>query len=89
MKVIFYSLLLSSLVYLALNLWGHGVGRVGAVDNTVSSIFKNLSSGGSTLGQKGARILFLSKVGQSGASSSVKVALEEPILVAAADQFTS
>ena len=89
MKLIFYSLLLSSLVYVALNLWGHGVGTVDAVDNTVNSIFKNLSSGDSTLGQKSARILFFSKIDQSGAKSSVKVALEEPILVAAADQFTS
>ena len=88
MKWVFYSLLLASLVYMALNLWAQGSGRVGKVEVTGNSAFKNSSSEPYGFEKKGGRIQPLSEAIQSGEKSTVEVALQLT-LVAAADDLSS
>ena len=76
MKWIFYSLLLANLAYMALNLSGEGTPRVGA---TVNAGFE----------QKGTRALFLLQDSPRGNKSTLVAVMEQPTLVAAADELKS
>ena len=85
MKWLYHSLLLASLVYMSLNLWAQGVGKVEGPGNNA---FKNSSSVPHGLEGKSGRIQLLSEATQSGDQSTVEVALQ-PTLVAAADDLRS
>ena len=89
MKWIFYSLLLANLAYMALNLSGAGTPRVGATGNAGDSVVKNAGPWGSGFEQKGTRALFLLEDSQRGNKSTLVAVMEQPTLVAAADELKS
>jgi len=89
MKWIFYSLLLANLAYMALNLSGAVTSRVGASGNTGENVFKNTAPWGSGFEQKGTRALFLLEDSQPGNKSTLVAVMEQPTLVAAADELKS
>ena len=89
MKWIFYSLLLANLTYMAVNLCGQGTARVGATGNAGDSVVKNASPWGSGFEQKGTRTLFLLEDNQRGNKSTLVAVMEQPTLVAAADELKS
>ncbi len=89
MKWVFYSLLLANLTYMAVNLYGQGTARVGATGNAGDSVVKNASPWGSGFEQKGTRALFLLEDSQPGNKSTLVAVMEQPTLVAAADELKS
>ena len=88
MKLFVYSLLLANLVYMALNLWSQGAGRVSRAEVASSGAFKNSRSGLYGFEGKSDRILLLSEAIEPGDKSTVEVTLQ-PTLVAAADDLKS
>jgi len=89
MKWIFYSLLLANLAYMAVHLWGERVGMMKVSANTSNSAFENLDSRNSGFEEKNARIQLLSEARRFGNKSAVGGLLEQPILVAPADEHKS
>jgi len=89
MKWIFYSLLLANLAYLALNLTGTGADRVGATDGAGKTVVKGAGSWGSRYERKGTGSLFLLEDRQPGNQSIPVAVVEQPPLVAAADDLKS
>ena len=89
MKWIFYSLLLANLAYMALNLSGAVTSRVGATGNTGENVFKDTGPWGSGFEQKGNRALFLLEDSRPGNKSTLVAVMEQPTLVAAADELKS
>ena len=89
MKWIFYSLMLANLVNAALNLWAQEAGGGSTSENAGNIAFRASSSRDSGFEQKGARILLLSEALMSSNKSLGEMVLEQPTLVAAADEFKS
>jgi hypothetical protein len=89
MKWFFNLLLLANLVDTEVNLWAQEAWMVSANEITGSSFFKISSSGTFGFEGQGARILLFSEVSQSGNKAGVEVVLEQPTLVASADEFKS
>lgn len=89
MKWIFYTLLLANLAYMALNLGGAVTSRVGATANAGENVFKDTVPWGSGFEQKGTRALFLLEDSQPGNKSTLVAVMEQPTLVAAADELKS
>jgi hypothetical protein len=89
MKWIFYSLLLANLAYLAFNLRGQGTARAGATGNAGDSVVKNAGRWGSGFDQKGTRSLFLLGDSRPGKNPTLVVMMEQPTLVAVADELKS
>ena len=89
MKWFFNLLLLANLVDTEVNLWAQEAWMVSSNEITGSSFFKTSSSGAFGFEGQGARILLFSEVSQSGNKAGVEVVLEQPTLVASADEFKS
>jgi len=89
MKWIFYSLLLANLVNMALNLWSQEAGGGSTIANAGNIALKTSSPPDSDFEQKGPRILLLSEALKSSNKSPGEMVLEQPTLVAAADEFNS
>ena len=89
MKWIFCFLLLANLVDMKLNLWVQEARMASANEITGSGVFKTWSSGAFSFEGQGSRILVFSEVIQFGDKAGVEVALEQPTLVASADEFKS
>ena len=89
MKWVFSALLFANLAYMALNLWVQEAEIMSTTENAGNIASKTSSSWASGFEQRGARIVLLSEARKSSNKSPGKMVLEQPKLVAAADEFNS
>jgi len=89
MKWIFYALMLANLAYLALNLSGEGASLVGAKDSARETATKNAVRWGAGYERKGNPSLLLLGDRERGNQSIPVAVVEQPTLLAVADDLSN